>query len=219
MCRRGGRRGSIRCRRFVGSDSSGLLTRRRGGEGMMWIWKRRRKEAELEEELRFHLEVEASARVEAGVSAEAARTAARREIGNLGMVREEVRAAWGWTWLEQAAQDVRYGLRTMAANRGFSALAVLSLALGIGANTAIFSFMDSILVRSLPVADPDRLVMLSWRTNQAEVHGMNRHDDTFVDSKAGYGDSLFAYPAVEMFRKNERIFSSVFGYQIGRAHV
>ena len=179
----------------------------------MWIWKRRRKEAELEEELRFHLEEEASARVEAGVSAEAARTAARREIGNLGMVREEVRAAWGWTWLEQAAQDVRYGLRTMAANRGFSALAVLSLALGIGANTAIFSFMDSILVRSLPVADPDRLVMLSWRTNQAEVHGMNRHDDTFVDSKAGYGDSLFAYPAVEMFRKNERIFSSVFGYQ------
>ena len=186
----------------------------------MWFRRRRRKEAELEEELRFHLDEEASERVEAGVSADEARVAARREIGNLGIVQEEVRAAWGWTWVEQAAQDARYGLRTMAANRGFCALAVLSLGLGIGANTAIFSFMDSILLRSLPVTEPDRLVTLSWRTQQNESHGMNRHDDSFVDGKEGHGDSLFAYPAVEMFAKNERIFSSVFGYQgAGDLHV
>ena len=68
--------------------------------------------------------------------------------------------------LEQLAQDIRYGLRTMAANKTFSAMAILSLALGIGANTAIFSFMDSILLRSLPVPEPQSLVILSWRTPQ-----------------------------------------------------
>ena len=64
--------------------------------------------------------------------------------------------------LEQLGQDLRYAFRTMAANRLFTALAALSLALGIGANAAIYSFMDAILLRSLPVAEPDRLVVLNW---------------------------------------------------------
>ena len=75
-------------------------------------------------------------------------------------------------WSE-LGQDVRYGCRTMAANKAFSALAGLSLALGIGANTAIYSFMDSILLRSLPVEHPERLVILSFWTKENEVHGMN----------------------------------------------
>ena len=70
------------------------------------------------------------------------------------LLREDTRTLWSWMLLEQLAQDIRYGLRTMAANKTFSAMAILSLALGIGANTAIFSFMDSILLRSLPVPDP-----------------------------------------------------------------
>ena len=69
---------------------------------------------------------------------------------------------WTWTYLEQLAQDCRYGLRTMAANKTFSLLAILSLALGIGANTAIYSFMDSLLLRSLPVSDPESLAVLNW---------------------------------------------------------
>ena len=91
-----------------------------------------------------------------------ARWAARRELGNLTLVQEDTRAVWGWTILEQLGQDLRYALRTMAANRLFTVLAVLSLALGIGANTAIYSFMDSILLRSLPVSDPESLVVLNW---------------------------------------------------------
>jgi hypothetical protein len=91
---------------------------------------------------------------------------------------------WTWTFWEQLAQDIRYGLRTIAANKTFSAMAILSLALGIGANTAIFSFMDSILLRSLPVPDPQSLVMLSWRTPRRDMHGTNRHNNSYDDPKA-----------------------------------
>src|SRR6185436_5941676 len=101
----------------------------------------------------------------------------------------------------------------IAANKTFSAMAILSLALGIGANTAIFSFMDSILLRALPVPDPQSLVILSWRTARREMHGSNRHDNSFTDPKGGYIGGFFAYPAFELFRKNNSVFSSVFGYQ------
>ena len=81
---------------------------------------------------------------------------------------------WTWRFLEQLEQDFRYALRAMIHNRGFTALAVLSLALGIGANTAIYSFMDSILLRSLPVADPASLVALTWRSKPIEPAGNAR---------------------------------------------
>ena len=82
---------------------------------------------------------------------------------------------WTWNFAEQLAQDIRYALRTMAANPMFTAMAVLSLALGIGANTAIYSFMDAILLRALPVQHPEELVVLNWRAkgNPAVIHGQN----------------------------------------------
>ncbi len=116
-----------------------------------WLLRRHDKEAELREELQFHLEEEAEQHRAEGLDSAAASHAAKRELGNLTLVQENTRSAWGWTMLEQFAQDLRYALRTMSANKAFCALAILSLALGIGANTAIFSFMDSILMRSLPV--------------------------------------------------------------------
>jgi hypothetical protein len=137
------------------------------------------KEAEIQEELQFHLEGEAGEREAQGLAGEAARRAARRELGNLALVLEDTRAAWTWIFWEQLVQDVRYGLGTIAANKTFSAMAILSLALGIGANTAIFSFMDSILLRSLPVPDPQSLVVLSWRTPSPEFQGTDRHDDNY----------------------------------------
>src|SRR5256885_1964265 len=97
-----------------------------------------------------------------GLAEEQARWAARRELGNLTLLQEDTRATWGWTILEQLRQDLRYAFRTMAANRLFTSLAITSLALGIGANTAIYSFMDSILLRSLPLSDRDYLAVLSW---------------------------------------------------------
>jgi len=127
-----------------------------------WLIRRRDKEAELSEELQFHLDEEADERRAEGLTDDEARRAARRALGNLTLVREDTRAAWGWTILEQLGQDVRYALRTMAANRLFTVLIVLSLGLGIGANTAIYSFVDAILLRSLPVTDPESLVVLNW---------------------------------------------------------
>ncbi len=87
--------------------------------------------------------------------------AGRSELGNLTLAAENARAAWGWAWLEGLWGDLRYGVRTLLRDRSFSLVAVLSLALGIGANTAIFSLMDAVLWRDLPVRDPDRLVVLT----------------------------------------------------------
>ena len=129
-----------------------------------WWLQRRRKENELREELQFHLAEEADERLADGLSDDQARWAARRDLGNVTLLQENTRTLWSWILLEQLAQDVRYGLRAMAKNRLFTALAALSLALGIGANTAIYSFMDSILFRSLPVSDPTSLVAVKWQS-------------------------------------------------------
>jgi macrolide transport system ATP-binding/permease protein len=180
---------------------------------LRWLMRRPGKEAELQEELQFHLEEEACERQAQGLAGEAALRAARQELGNVALVQEDTRATWTWTFWEQLAQDIRYGLRTIAANKTFSAMAILSLALGIGANTAIFSFMDSILLRSLPVPDPQSLVMLSWHTPRRNMHGTNRHNNSYDDPNGGFIGGFFAYPAFELFRKNGSVFSTVFGYQ------
>src|SRR5205814_8298345 len=147
------------------------------------------------------------------LSKEEALRAARLELGNPTIVQENTRAVWGWILLEQLVQDLRYAVRTMLRNRVFIALALLSLALGIGATRAIFSFMDAILLRSLPVPDPESLVILSWRTPSRSMHGANYHDNSYTDPKGGFIGGFFAYPAFELFRKNDSVFSTVFGYQ------
>ena len=129
---------------------------------LSWWIQRRRREAELREELEFHLDEEADARQADGLPSDQARSAARRDLGNVTLLREDARTLWSWVLVEQFAQDVRFALRTMLKNRMFTALAALSLALGIGANTAIYSFMDAILLRSLPVSDPASLAVIKW---------------------------------------------------------
>jgi len=181
---------------------------------LRWWIERHRKEAELGEELQFHLNEEAEQRRAEGVRDEEARWAARRELGNLALVQEDTRATWGWTILEQLVQDLRYAFRTMAANRLFTTLVVLCLALGIGANTAIYSFMDSILLRSLPVSDPESLVVLNWHARSPGRDFVMRamSGSTWGDSKLGTTSGMFPFEAFELFQKGDAIFSSVFAY-------
>ncbi len=127
---------------------------------LRWILRRSSKETELREELQFHLQEEAGQRHEEGLSEPEARWAARRELGNLALVEENTRGAWGWTRLEELARDAGYGLRQIRRNRVFSAVAIGTLALGIGGVTAMFSAVDGVLIRPLPYADADRLVMI-----------------------------------------------------------
>src|ERR1043166_8937357 len=130
----------------------------------LWPWQGRRaaREQELNREIEWHLNEIREEHEADGLSPRQAVQAARREFGNVAIVQEDSRAAWGWMLLEQFAQDVRYAIRTMGTNRLFTVLAAASLALGIGANAAIFSFMDALLLRTLPVAEPDRLALFHW---------------------------------------------------------
>ncbi len=136
---------------------------------LMSLIRRADKEAELHAELQFHLEEEAEERRDEGLTVEAARSAARRNLGNLVLVQESTRAAWGWPRLEHLARDAGHGLRQVRRNPVFSGLAIGTLALGIGGITAMFSAFDAVLIRPLPYPDADRLVMIWDRMADQDI--------------------------------------------------
>src|SRR5467141_1244273 len=158
-----------------------------------------KREKELEEELRSHLEMAARERVERGDTAKEAERAARREFGNFELVKEVTRGAWGWRRLEEFVEDARYGLRRMRKSPGFTAIAVLTLALGIGANTAIFSLVNGILLSSLPYHKPEELVSLTGAypkgaivamREQAHAMDVGAYDEGQELNLTGFGEPV-----------------------------
>src|ERR1700730_11795772 len=116
---------------------------------------------ELDEELRADLEREVEERMESGMSRAEAEASARRAFGNFTLVKDITREMWGWRSLERFAQDVRYALRLLRRNPGFTLAVALSIALGVGAETAVFSVVNAVLLRPLAFPDPDRLVAIT----------------------------------------------------------
>jgi putative ABC transport system permease protein len=142
-------------------------------------WGRKKREEDLERELRSHLELEAQEQQENHLTPEEARYAAQRAFGNASLVKEATRETWGFMWLAKLSQDVRYGCRMLKNNPGFAAVVILTAALGIGANTSIFTVVNAVLLRPLPYRDADRLVSL-----------VNVAKDNFV--KLGVADFQYA---------------------------
>jgi predicted permease len=140
---------------------------------------------DIDIEIQTHLELEAQERMAQGMSEAEARSAARRKFGNVARVQEEVHELWRWIWLERVIQDLRYAYRTLRKSPGFVAIAVLSLALGIGANTAIFTLINAALLKPLPIHDPSRLVSVytADERNPQQTFGTSR--DNYLDIRDG----------------------------------
>lgn len=184
------------------------------------FFRRSKRDEELAHELDSHLAHEIDDNLARGMSPEEARRQAYLKLGNPLRIRDTVWETNRIAWLEDTWRDFRYAARTLAKTPGFTMVAALVMALGIGANTAIYSFLDSLLLRSLPVSDPASLVVLNWHAKSASWR------NSVMQSMSGttYGDpgevstgGIFPYPAFELFqnseaRKNDAVFSDLFAY-------
>ena len=173
---------------------------------LIWWIQRRRKESEVREELAFHLEKEIEERRDGGLTEDEARWAAQRDLGNEARVREDARALWTWRPLDELSQDLTYAFRTMLTHRVVTMFAVVSLALGIGANTAIYSFMDAALMRTLPVPDADSLVVMIWNSRPYNARAGNEFVLRGVSGRTYRTNDnvqarIFPYPAFERLRE------------------
>ena len=160
------------------------------------LFHRNRFQSDLEEEMCLHLDLREQEQREAGLSRQAAHQAAYRRFGNPTAIKEKSQTTWGWNWLEDFFEDIRYGFRSMLRSPALTAVALLSLALGIGANTAIFSFLDAVMLRSLPVRDPSQLVLLG------------EGDDYGVTDSYG-STTLYSYPFYRQMQQENAVFSDV----------
>ncbi|HYL06229.1 MAG TPA: ABC transporter permease [Thermoanaerobaculia bacterium] len=168
---------------------------RRSLAAVKGLFVRRRLEAELDEELRFHLAMEAAEQARRGASREEAQRQAMLKLGGLEATKEAARSARGYRRLETLGQDVRFALRLLRRSPGYAATVVLALALGIGANTAMFSVVRGVLLRELPYRQPGRLVVLHQR-----------------DPRAVTMDQQFSVPDIEDLRRRTRSFSGLAEY-------
>ncbi len=171
---------------------------------LMRFWRRGRRDDELGDELETYLAHETAERLRDGLSADEARQAALRKLGNTTRVRETVYEASSLGWVERLAKDVRYAARVLRRSPGFALAAVLSLTLGIGANTAIFELLNAVRLRSLPIARPGELA-------EIRVLGGNRGLGLSFGPQAD-----MTAPLYDAFAREQRAFSGVFAWSPGQ---
>jgi predicted permease len=173
------------------------------------LFRRGQFHSELEEEMQSHLEMQAEENEANGMDPGEARYTARRQFGNATLLKESSRDAWGWRWIETLGHDFRLALRTLRRRPGFTATAILSLALGIGANTAIFSLIHSVLLRTLPVPEPEKLVSIYHRNNRGMLCSSSYPDYMFYRDNNDVFAGMLAFLRLPMLIRtgaaNERV--------------
>lgn len=174
---------------------------------------RRRLERDLEDELAFHLAMKEEQARAAGANEDEARDGAWRRLGNATALRESLREAWTFPAIESVWQDVRHAARALAKARGFTAVAVLSLAIGIGANTAIFTVFHALFLRSLPVRNPQELRIVNWTGSGKALKRLIRSNSGYgsTDARGAATRSSFSVEAFEELAK-QPVFSSIAGF-------
>lgn len=179
------------------------------------LWRRSREDDELSQELESHIQHEIDENLARGMSPKEAHRQASVKLGNPLVVRDKVWETNRIAWLEDTWRDLCYAGRTLAKTPSFTCVALLVMALGIGANTAIYSFLDALLMRSLPVSDPHSLVVVSWHAKSGPgidsvMQSMSGRTDE--DSQLGEVGGIFPYAAFEFFQKDDTDFSDVFAH-------
>ena len=163
--------------------------------------RRNRNERALERELRYHLDRRVMDLVQSGLDEREARRRAAIEFGGMAQVQETVRDTWRWRWLHDIARDFRYALRLLRRSPGFTITAVASLALGIGANTAVFTVIDAVLLKTLPVRSPEELVLLRWAVPEGRGPiGAHWVDGSSWPDRGRRVGTSFSYPTFEEIR-------------------
>jgi len=181
---------------------------RRLGRRFLFLFRRNKIEAEMAEEMRLHVELQAAEFRETGMKADEAEMKARREFGHMDGIRERCRDENGILWVSHLGQDLRYAWRMLARSPGFTLAAVLTLALGIGVNTAIFSLVDEILLRPLPVTDPGDLVLFHWSSKvDLPVPTSGRWERDPVTQQTTC--TSFSLPAFEAIKKRSQALSGI----------
>ena len=176
------------------------------------FWKRKRSWRDFSEEIRAHLQLEADELKADGQTDTEARSAALRTFGNITLAQERLYERGRTLWLDDLFRDIRYALRTMRRSPVFTVGTAILLALGIGANTAIYSFAEAILLRSLPVQDPRSLVLLKWRSPDNPPVKHSQDGESHREAALGYVSGNFPYPAFELLRSDNGVLSSTFGF-------
>jgi macrolide transport system ATP-binding/permease protein len=175
---------------------------------MSWLgrlFSRRRMEADLDKELRFHFESQVSDKIRSGIPENEARRLTRIEFGGIEQIKEDCRDRRGTMWLESLLQDTHYGLRQLRRSLGFAVVSILTLALGTGATTAIFTLVHEVLLKSLPVTRPDELYRIGDRVHCCVWGGYTQWEEY----------SLFSWDLYKQFRDHTPAFTDLAAFEAG----